>query len=156
MKVYEAATREDKMMLGHAGQSNLITSLCLSYSGDHIYYITENNQLLRTELPLYDEPDPTIKVDFVHCGFHTEPVTGLDVCIRKQLIVTCSKDKTVRVWNYVTKQCEIVQNFPEECLAVAMHPSGFHLVVALNDKIQVMNILSKTINNNNCKNFQVK
>jgi hypothetical protein len=82
MKVHEAATRQE-MMLGHAGQSNLITSLCLSLSGDHIYYITENNQILRSELPLYDEADPNIKVDFVHCGFHTDAVTGLDVCIRK-------------------------------------------------------------------------
>jgi hypothetical protein len=51
----------------------------------------------------------------------------------------------VRVWNYVTKTCEIVQTFPEDCLAVALHPSGFHLVVALNDKIQIMNILSKKL-----------
>jgi WD40 repeat protein len=29
---------------------------------------------------------------------------------------------------------------PEECLAIAFHPSGLHLVVALNDKIQLMNL----------------
>jgi WD40 repeat protein len=55
----------------------------------------------------------------------------MDTCIRKQLIVTCSKDKTIRIWNYNTKNLEISQVVNEEALAVAMHPSGFHLVVAL-------------------------
>lgn len=27
-------------------------------------------------------------------------ITGLDVCIRKSLIITCGADRTVRVWNY--------------------------------------------------------
>jgi len=43
---------------------------------------------------------------------------------------------------------------PEECNAIAMHPSGFHLVVALNDKIQQWNILSKSLAM--CRNFPVK
>ena len=70
----------------------------------------------------------------------------MDTCIRKQLMVTCSKDKTVRVWNYNTKTLEICHGANEEALAVAMHPSGFHIIVALQDKIQLMNILSKTLN----------
>jgi len=35
-----------------------------------------------------------------------------------------------------------------------MHPSGFHLVVALQDKIQLMNILSKGLNS--FKSLQIK
>ena len=72
-------------------------------------------------------------------------MTGLDTCIRKQLLVTCSKDKTVRIWNYVSRNCEILHQFQEECLAVAFHPSGFHVIVALNDKITIMNVLSKSL-----------
>jgi cilia- and flagella-associated protein 57 len=34
----------------------------------------------------------------------------------------------------------------EEALAVAFHPSGFHIVVALVDKILMMNVLSKSLN----------
>ena len=51
--------------------------------------------------------------------------------MRKQLIVTCSKDKTVNIWNYHTKELELSTPFAEECLAVAFHPSGLHLVVAM-------------------------
>jgi len=51
------------------------------------------------------------------------------------LIVTCSEDRSVRVWNYLSRTLEINKIQTEECLAVAFHPSGFHLVVALGDKI---------------------
>lgn len=69
-------------------------------------------------------------------------------------MVTCSKDKTIRVWNYNTKTMEICYSVTEEALAVAMHPSGFHIVVALVDKILMMNILSKSLNT--FKSLQIK
>lgn len=59
--------------------------------------------------------------------------------------MTCSKDKTVNIWDYGSRTLEITQSFPEECLAVAFHPSGLHLLVASNDKIQMCNVLSKQI-----------
>jgi hypothetical protein len=31
-------------------------------------------------------------------------------------------------------------------MAVAFHPSGFHIIVALADKIQLFDILSKSLN----------
>jgi hypothetical protein len=121
----------------------LITSLTLSHSEDYIYFITKSKQLLKVDIPLYDGSEQKSKVDFVHCCYHTSEITGLDVCIRKQLIVTCSKDRTIKIWNYVTKTLEISQTVPEDALAVAFHPSGFHVVVAIQDKIQLMNVLSK-------------
>lgn len=60
-------------------------------------------------------------------------------------MVTCSTDKTIRVWNYNTKTLDICSSVTEEALAVAIHPSGFHIIVALLDKILLMNILSKTL-----------
>ena len=62
------------------------------------------------------------------------------------MIVTCSKDKTIRIWNYNSKTLDICYTATEEALAVTMHPSGFHIVVALLDKILMMNILSKSLN----------
>ena len=43
-----------------------------------------------------------VKFDFLFNGFHNGPVTGIDVCLQRPLIVTCSKyDATIRIWNYV-------------------------------------------------------
>jgi hypothetical protein len=35
-------------------------------------------------------------------GYHHAQITGVDACVRKQLIATCGVDKSVRIWNYET------------------------------------------------------
>jgi len=40
-------------------------------------------------------------------SFHTDTITGLDICVRKPFIATCSKDRSIRIWNYVDKVLEI-------------------------------------------------
>jgi WD40 repeat protein len=64
------------------------------------------------------------------------------VCIRKQLIATCSRDKTINIWNVKDRCLEIepLQPTNEECTALAFHPSGLHLLVALSDKINAYNL----------------
>ena len=81
--------------------------MCLTSTEDMMFLITENRQLLKVNIAL-DGTDDTSKFDYVVCNFHSDVVTGLDLCIRKTLIVTCSKDKTVRIWNYATRSLEIV------------------------------------------------
>jgi hypothetical protein len=55
----------------------------------------------------------------------------MDICLRKQLIVTTSY-RHINIWNYQTKNLEISHlcQAGEEAQAVAFHPSGFHIVVA--------------------------
>jgi WD40 repeat protein len=88
-----------------------------------------------------DNPQDSLTFNYLIGPFHRQEITGLDICIRKQLIATCSKDKTINIWNVAERRLEIEPTpTPEECLAIAFHPSGLHLVVALNDKIQLMNL----------------
>jgi WD40 repeat protein len=102
---------------------------------------------MKVEISLYETSEEVKpKYEYVHSFFHTSEITGLDICVRKQLVVTCSKDKTIKVWNYSTKQLEISATTTEDALAVSFHPSGFHLIVALLDKINIFNVLSKTLN----------
>lgn len=64
----------------------------------------------------------------------------MDICIRKPLIVTCGSDKCIRVWNYEEKIIEAYKVFSDEAYCVSIHPSGFHLVVGLSDKLRLMTI----------------
>ncbi|CAG5118964.1 unnamed protein product, partial [Candidula unifasciata] len=73
--------------------------------------------------------------------FHTSPITGLDVCIRKPLIATCSTDHAVMIWNYETCNLELYKVFPEEAYSIALHPSGLYILVGFNDKLRLMNLL---------------
>ena len=72
-------------------------------------------------------------------------VTGMDVCSRKPLLVTCGVDRSVRIWNYTTKKCELVKFFADEPSSVSMHPSGLHVLVGFTDKLRMMNLLMDDI-----------
>ncbi len=118
-----------------------VSSMVLTTTEDQIYFITENNQLLKVNFSL-DGLEEKSKFEYVICNFHSMAVTGMDVCIRKQLVVTCSRDKTIRIWNYANRTLEIVSGvLSDETLAVAFHPSGFHVICALLDKISIYNVL---------------
>jgi WD40 repeat protein len=81
--------------------------MVLTSTEDHLFFVTSNNQLLKVNVSL-DGLDEKNKFDYVISNFHSMAVTGMDVCIRKQLVVTCSKDKTIRIWNYATRTLEMV------------------------------------------------
>ena len=66
---------------------------------------------------------------------------GLDVCIRKPLIATCSLDRSVRIWNFETCSLELYKEFAEEAYAIALHPSGLYILVGFSDKLRLMNLL---------------
>lgn len=51
----------------------------------------------------------------------------MDICIRKPLIATCGKDKTIKIWNYEEKTLELSWLFNEEAYCIALHPSGLHV-----------------------------
>lgn len=122
-----------------------ITSMVITSSEDTVYFILDkSNQLMKLSIALDGTEEPP-KYEHLIYDFHSSSVTGLDVCVRKQLIATCSLDQSVRIWNYATKSLEIVDYQTDECYAVGFHPSGFHLVVALTDKILIMNIFSSRL-----------
>jgi hypothetical protein len=67
------------------------------------------------------------------------------VCIKKQLLVTASSDRTVRIWDYDRKSLELCESFKEEAYGVAFHPTGLHIVVGFADKLRFMNVIEKKL-----------
>eukprot|EP00929_Paragymnodinium_shiwhaense_P023266 TRINITY_DN1460_c0_g2_i1.p1 TRINITY_DN1460_c0_g2~~TRINITY_DN1460_c0_g2_i1.p1 ORF type:complete len:1226 (+),score=432.73 TRINITY_DN1460_c0_g2_i1:97-3774(+) len=125
------------------GASTCVRSLALSPSEEVLAVATSKAQLLQLSLLGQDllkaEEAPVFEP--VLTPFHTGPILGMDVCTRKPLVVTCGVDKSVRVWNYHDKTCELCKYFNEEAYSVAFHPSGFHLIIGFSDKLRLMNLL---------------
>lgn len=71
---------------------------------------------------------------------HTANINSVDVAIKKTLFVTCSSDKTAKIWNYQNYKLETTLVFNEEPLNVVFHPSGFHIVIAFNEKVSLYNV----------------
>ena len=57
-------------------------------------------------------------------------------------MVTVAADRTCRIWNYETLKCEIVHNFAnDDVFSVAIHPSGFRVLVGFKDRVGMFNVL---------------
>ena len=82
---------------------------------------------------------------YLLCSFHSEDIVSVDVSKWKQLVATCSKDKTVRIWNYVNLQLEAMTTFDDEPLKVAFHPNGLHLGILFKNCIKCVDILDNTL-----------
>jgi WD40 repeat protein len=68
----------------------------------------------------------------------------MDVCLKKEIVATCSSDRTVRVWDYSAKnelKPKIFSQFEDEATCLAIHPSGFHMVVGFSEFVLCLNIL---------------
>jgi hypothetical protein len=79
------------------------------------------------------------------------------------MVVTCAVDRYIRIWTYNKAgnfRMKISQHFPEEPLSLAIHPSGFQLIVCFPENIKMMNILDsklvmyKELTIKNCKDIQ--
>ena len=100
-----------------------------------------------------------IVYDYIVFPFHSRSINGMDTCIKKNLVATCSMDKTVKIWSFIqgTFNLEINQVFNDEAFCVAFHPTGFQIVVGFADSISMMNIFEKnlvsykTINIKSCR-----
>ncbi|KAI9204617.1 WD40-repeat-containing domain protein [Polychytrium aggregatum] len=118
-----------------------VQTMAVSGSEGNLIVGTSNNQIWKTSLAADELQSEESKFESLSQPFHHGAVLGLDVCCRKPLLVTCGTDKSVRVWNYVKRTCELVKYFPEESYTVALHPSGLYLLVGFGDKLRLMNVL---------------
>jgi len=128
---------------GSQAVSHEIRNLVLSPAEDILVASTVTNQLYQISMSGADftRAGEVAKFDTLAQTFHYGQITGSDVCVRKPYIVTCSMDKTVRIWNYETNGLELWKEFAEEAHSVAMHPSGLYILVGFSDKLRLMNIL---------------
>lgn len=121
--------------------SGAVVSMAISPNEELICAVTSDNQMLT--IPAVS-PN-TISGELVRhltCSFPSQKsITGMDICYRKPLIITTSKDNSLRIWNFQMLDLELNKNFPEEMLCCAIHPSGLHAAVGFADKLRVFHIL---------------
>lgn len=80
---------------------------CLSSNDDKILALLSNGVMLQGKVRFENSKDHVrTNLDQVNLHFHSGPIVGMDVCIRKPLIATASKDKTIKIWNYEDKTVE--------------------------------------------------
>ena len=106
---------------------------------------TSNGQLYQLDLSNDNAITDGANYKFPICEFHSNAITSIDVAKWKQLVVTCSKDRTVRVWNYVHYHLEASATYEEEPLKVAFHPTGLSIAILFKGGVKLVDILENTL-----------
>jgi WD40 repeat protein len=125
--------------------SGKIKNIAISPSNEYMVLTLSNCQMYMIKL-FEGETLCGEDAKFDHIGQnHNGPITGLDTCVRKPLIITCGVDKSVRLWNYLSKTLECVEWFSEPPKSVALHPSGLYCLIGFADRLKICTILMDSI-----------
>ena len=129
-------------MAGETASGNKIIALALSGNDGLLIALTDTFQLMTFNMKEIMSnvaasggkggvAQPSVNVGSTKNEFsvfsypcHNGPISGLDVCQRKPLVVTCGADRSIRVWNYLTMELELSKEFEETVESVALHPTG--------------------------------
>ena len=126
-----------------------VKSISLSPSEDAIVFTTANNQIMKVPQFNTERPNDDQKYEHLISSFHSKQIHGLDVCIKKELVATCSSDRTVRLWSYNASNSSFKSEMCVKCdfeaHALAFHPSGTSLVVGFSNEVRMMNILDNKL-----------
>lgn len=107
--------------------------------GDWLVYATQKRQLLKMRIHK-DKIDDFGKISFLNIPFHRQKITAVATCLMQPLLATSAMDQTVMLWSYTAHPGQLrlqhVQRLPDTIQAMALHPSGFYLLVAHFDRVQ--------------------
>ncbi|XP_063263369.1 LOW QUALITY PROTEIN: cilia- and flagella-associated protein 57 [Prinia subflava] len=119
-----------------------ITCICFSPSEETMVVSTNKNQLYM--FTMFSTKLVREKISyFAYMNFplHSNSITGLDMCIWKPILATCSLDRSVRIWNYRRNTLELCKEYQEEAYTVSLHPTGLFCLVGFSDKLRFINLL---------------
>ncbi|KAL4511618.1 hypothetical protein ABPG72_012463 [Tetrahymena utriculariae] len=116
-----------------------------------IQQVPQNIKALKRDHNQRDRRD--VQFDYLYKGFHNGPISSIDVCIQRPLLVTCcSQDNSIIIWNYASYKCELARKFPvslnndeinrQVLLSVAFHPTGYYLAAGFFDKLRIYHVLN--------------
>uniref|UniRef100_A0A8C6JED1 EML-like second beta-propeller domain-containing protein n=1 Tax=Melopsittacus undulatus TaxID=13146 RepID=A0A8C6JED1_MELUD len=124
-----------------SGRQNII-HICFSPSEETMVVNTHKNQLyVFTMLTTDFMKDRIAYFKYLTFPLHSASITGLDICVWKSILATCSLDRSVRIWNYQTNTLELCKEYWEEAYTVSLHPTGLFCLVGFSDKLRFISLL---------------
>ncbi len=98
----------------HVPREGTCTHTYINAHTTHTHTHTHTHERIHdrnNRLPLNSSEMADLKFDLLAQPFHHMTITGMDVCVRKPLVVTCGLDKSIRIWNYVEHTLDMMKFF---------------------------------------------
>ena len=128
--------------------------LAVAYASNDLGILKINSLSLFQEETTMNKP---VSFEYICKGFHSGSINSMDIAFQRPLVATLSRDDgTIRIWNYITFQCELGRRFyvkeePEAgnstkpLLTLALHPNGYFMCVGFIDKSRLFHIMHNTL-----------
>ncbi|XP_021188779.3 cilia- and flagella-associated protein 57 isoform X1 [Helicoverpa armigera] len=86
--------------------------------------------------------NPEITFSELGPAMHYGRINSLSMCAWKPIFMTAGEqDKSIRIWNYMTDDVEMIKLYQEEIHCVSLHPTGLFAIVGFSDKLRFMVVL---------------
>ncbi|TMW63363.1 hypothetical protein Poli38472_002304 [Pythium oligandrum] len=121
--------------------------ITISSNMDSIVACTKSQELISFSMSSIDtvQEDRIEYRELLQHGSQLGTVLQVDVCIQRSVVATCGLDKTVRVWNYELQVYEVMHQCPEEPVAIALHPTGYQIVVAFKERVRLFQVFQDSM-----------
>ena len=112
-------------------KDNFICDICYYHqdSDEFIICFTNSKKVYFFDLAFLNSQNKSAEFQIVFQNFHNDWITGIGMCLKKAIFLTCSLDGYLNVWNYETNSLELQKQFNEELLCVCLHPLGLFIVL---------------------------
>jgi hypothetical protein len=80
---YERTKEPSKLSIYKDVKYHKITNLCLSPKEDQLLFSTDTSQIISIKINLDKPTDEAFPYDYLVTSFHSKPIHGLDICIKK-------------------------------------------------------------------------
>ena len=84
------------------------------------------------------------KISYLTIPFHRYKLTAVATCAKQPILATAASDQTLMIWQYSphpgSLDLQLVKRLQDAIMAVAIHPSGFYIVVAHVDRVRIYTV----------------
>ncbi|XP_061387739.1 cilia- and flagella-associated protein 57 [Musca vetustissima] len=77
---------------------------------------------------------------------HIDDIVDISLCSWKPIIMTASRDQTVRIWNYETEKVELVRKFQVDVNIVELNSTGLIAAIGFSDQLRITQIFMEELN----------
>ncbi|XP_055921500.1 cilia- and flagella-associated protein 57 isoform X2 [Eupeodes corollae] len=77
---------------------------------------------------------------------HIDEIVDISICSWRTIIMTASKDQTIRIWNYETEKVELVKQFYVDISVAELNATGLFAAIGFTDQLKIMQIFMDDLN----------